>query len=321
MSPFQIVLLILLIFIGLNLFFVLLLSSVLYTIILVRTNKKKWSRENVEIIDDTQQFIYDEGDRWFEKYGPMRKDVSIVSDGFRLAGEYYDFGYDTAVIVVPGRMETVRYTHYYAEAWRKAGVNVLLIDNRSHGHSEGRFNALGFREYRDILRWAEYLHDSLANRQVVFYGLCIGSQTCLFAAVSENCPEYVTGLVVDGLFGRFGDSYKIHVTERGHKAFPTYYITMFIERLMTGARPITDGPYKRIHLLKKPVLFLHSRKDQYSLAPITEQLFEECPSKKKEIVWFEEGQHSRIRLKNTERYDAAIADWTARIVCPKVKKA
>ena len=319
MRPFEIVLLVLGIVIALNIFMILLLSTVLYVIVLVRTNKKKWSRENVEIIDDTQQFIYDEGDRWFERYGSLREDVSIVSDGFRLAGEYYDLGFDTAVIIVPGRMETVRYTHYYAEPWRKAGVNILLIDNRSHGHSEGTFNALGFKEYRDILKWAEFLHEERGNLKVVLYGLCIGSQTCLFAATAKNCPDYVTALAVDGLFGRFGDSFKIHIEERKHKTFPVYQLTMLIEHIMTGARPMTDGPFRRIKEMKKPILFLHSRKDQYSLAPITEQMYEDCPSEKKEIVWFDEGQHSRIRLKNQERYDAVIADWTARIVAPAKK--
>ena len=122
-----------------------------------------------------------------------------------------------------------------------------------------------------------------------------------------------------GLFGRFGDSFKIHIEERKHKTFPVYQLTMLIERIMTGARPMTDGPFRRIKEMKKPILFLHSRKDQYSLAPITAQMYEDCPSEKKEIVWFDEGQHSRIRLKNQERYDAVIADWTARIVAPAKK--
>ena len=314
MSPLQIVLLVLGIIVGLNLFFILLLSVVLYLIILYRTNKKKWSREDVEIIDDLQKFIYDEGDAWFSRYKDKMRDVEIISDGYKLAGEYYDFGADMAVIVVPGRMETVRYSHYYAEPWRKAGANVLLIDNRAHGHSEGHRNGLGFREYRDLIHWAEFLHDTCGNEKVFLYGLCIGSQTCVFAAASPKCPDYVPALVVDGLFGRFSDSFRLHIEERGHKSFPVLELTMFIERLMTGARPMTDGPFKRIKEVKKPILFLHSLVDQYSLAPVTEKMFEDCPSEKKEIVWFEEGGHSRIRLKDQERYDAAIADWFTRMV-------
>ena len=296
-------------FLLLNVLLTMILAGILYTIVLVRTSPRKWSREDPEIIDDLQKQIYGEGDSWFAENRDRMKDAEIVSDGYRLAGEYYDYGGKTAVIVVPGRMETVRYSHYYAQALRGTGANILLIDNRAHGHSEGHRTALGFREYRDVIRWAELLHDHFGNEAVVLYGLCIGCETCLFAATSEEAPDYIRGIITDGMFGRFSDSFKLHITERKHKAFPVLYEVMFLEWLFTGAKALTNGPFKRILKMRRPILFLHSREDQYSEPEVTEKMYADCPSPGKRIVWFPEGKHSRIRLKDSGRYDAAIAEF------------
>ena len=35
-------------------------------------------------------------------------------------------------------------------------------------------------------------------------------------------------------------------------------------------------------------------------------MYDSCPSEKKRIVWFDKGDHSRVRINNPEQYDQAI---------------
>ena len=69
-------------------------------------------------------------------------------------------------------------------------------------------------------------------------------------------------------------------------------------------------PEKRLPLVKKPILMLHSKEDIYSLPDIAVKLYESITAEKKEMVWFDTGFHSMIRSwsdENREKYDRVIA--------------
>jgi pimeloyl-ACP methyl ester carboxylesterase len=193
------------------------IAAVVYRILLVRTRPEKWSRECSLDEEEEQTRMYAEGNAWYERYRDRISDVSIVSDGFRLFGEYVDFGFDRAVIIIAGRTEGCKYSYYFAEPYRAAGYNVLVIDNRCHGLSDGKYVSLGLKEYKDVLRWGEMLHDNLRNEKIVIHGICIGSATALYALISSECPDYFAGMVADGMYADFRESIKNHMIEQKRK--------------------------------------------------------------------------------------------------------
>ena len=290
------------------------LSYILYSILLVRTKPDKWGRECSIPDDEEYRRMFDIGLAWDAQYGDKKRAVHIRSDGLRLAGEYFDFGGSKAALIIAGRMESLLYSYYFAEPFRRAGYNVLVIDNRAHGQSEGKITALGYKEYRDVLRWCEFLHDTLHNEKVFLHGICIGASTALFAAVSDGCPDYLEGLSVEGMYVNFYESFRNHMlVDRPEKPrWPIMPLTMLWIRLISGADVVHDGPYWRIDRLRKPILFLHSREDQYSAPDKAAQLYEKCTAPK-ELVWFDRGQHSRIRINNTDDYDAAIVGFLTKL--------
>ena len=75
---------------------------IVYRVLLVRTKKEKWGRQCSETKDAEQVEMFDEGEKWGEKYASYRQEVFIESDGFKLAAWYFDFGCERAVIVLPG---------------------------------------------------------------------------------------------------------------------------------------------------------------------------------------------------------------------------
>lgn len=285
-----------------------LLSGVLYTVLLVRTGKNKWARRCSMPSDPEQVDIYDRGWKWHETYGDCAKPVEIRNDGLKLVGEYYDFGCDRAVIIAVGRTETLLYSYYYAEPYRALGFNVLVYDNRAHGLSEGILCRVGVKECGDILAWARLLHDEYGNKRIHLHGLCIGSASCLYALTRDDCPDYVETMVADGMFATFGDSYRLHITGRGHSLFPIYYESLVYIRLISRINITGDGPLYRIGKLKKPILFIHSRQDQFSAPEKLTEIYEACNAPKT-LEWFEKGGHSRVRINNTAKYDFTIANF------------
>ncbi len=287
------------------------ISYIIYNTLLIRGKQEKWARSASMPDDEEYVRLYQQAIAWGEANAPFKRDVHVTSDNLRLAGEYFDFGGSRAVIIIPGRMESCRYSYHYSEPYRRAGWNVLAIDTRAHGDSEGKINSLGYREYRDILVWAKMLHEELGNEIVVLHGICIGSSTAIFTATAPQCPDYVAGLVVDGMYTRFYDSCKQHMKHDHRPLFPFLWEVMVYIRLISRADVIGDGPYKRVRRLKKPILFIHSREDQFSEPAKTQVMFDECSARQKTLAWFPHGGHSRVRVNNPELYDQTVCKFLA----------
>ena len=288
----------------------LLISTVIYTVLFVRTGKEKFGR-TCSFPDDPEYVrMFNIGLEWGKQYEAYKRPVEIDSDGFHLVGEYFDFGGTSAVLIVAGRTECLLYSYYFAEPFRKAGRNVLVIDNRSHGLSEGRVSSLGHKEYRDLLAWSRLLHDELGNETVLFHGVCIGASAALFALTSPDCPAYLEGMIADGMYYNFYKSFENHMkADRPHTVrFPVMQVVMLWIRLFSGADVVFDGPFKRIKSLNKPILFLYSQEDTYSTPDQAEYLYAHCHAPKK-LVWFDHGAHSRIRINDTEGYDAVVGEF------------
>ena len=256
--------------------------------------------------------MFDIGIEWEKQYHSYKVPVEVVSDGLKLVGEYFDFGSDTSVIIIAGRMESLLYSYYFAEPYRRLGYNILVIDNRAHGLSEGKYLSLGAKEYRDILRWGELLHDRFHQKSIVIHGICIGSCVGLFALCSRDCPDYFKAMAAEGMFTTFKDSFVNHLIDGHHPVQPaTFLVTLYI-RIFAGADVVHDGPLYRIDQLKKPILFLHSKEDVFSLPSEVQQVYDRCTSEKK-LVWFEKGAHSRVRINATQRYDETVIDFFDRL--------
>ena len=118
-------------------------------------------------------------------------------------------------------------------------------------------------------------------------------------------------IVADGMFTTFRESFKEHMVQDKRPIFPFINIFFLIYRCRTGVNPGTNGPVFCIDRMTRPILFLHSREDVFSLPEKTKALYEKCPSSHKKIVFFDKGRHSFVRINNTEKYDQAVTDFLA----------
>ena len=287
---------------------VLVLSFIIYSVLLLRKGPDKWGRACTMPEDEEYFGMYKEGLAWGEKYAAAMRPVEVMSGKYHLVGEYFDFGGENAVLIIAGRTEACKYSYYFAEPYRAKGFNVLVIDNRAHGLSDGRVSCLGYREYADINAWVRFLTDKCGNRGVILHGICIGSSTALFAATAQDAPREILGIVAEGMYKNFYESYKNHIILQGRPDFPFTQGVMLWIRLVSHANVVTDGPFRRIERLKKPICFIHSRVDEFSDPKFAQMLYDKCTAPKR-LVWFERGAHSRVRVNNPEQYDATVTEF------------
>lgn len=287
---------------GIASFFI--VAHILFKMHLTRKDKTAWSRE---CSSDHPLLckMYAEGVDWAQNHLMQKKELHIVNAGLNLYGEYFDFGFKKAVIVVPGRTEALRYSYYFAKPYIESGFNILAIDQRAHGESDGSYNTLGFEEHKDVIAWGKLLHQVYGVESIVLHGNCIGCSCCIQVLTSPQCPPYFAGMVAEGMYPNFYESFKNHMIELKRPIHPCIELVDMWMRVYTG-HSMKKGPADLVGQLRKPILMLHSVEDAYSLPGEAQKLFDSCASADKQLVWFHKGAHSQIRVNNTEQYDATI---------------
>ncbi len=265
-----------------------------------RGSGKRWSRDH----DDSsplKQSMYDRGRAWRAEHLDKMSEVSIVSEGLRMFGEYYDFGFDKCVVVLLGRSEAFPSAFNFVEPYIQKGFNVLAIDSRGHGKSEGEFHTFGFEESKDYVNWAKFLISEKGIKHIVFHGICVGAAGGLYALLSDECPDCVDALVAEGMHTRLYETVKNHVI---HAKMPTFMIMETIDywlKKKTG-HTMMYGPVDVIDRYRKPLLMLQSSADDFSLPDLSREMFDKCPSELKRFVLFDGGKHSVLSVTHTEKY-------------------
>lgn len=297
--------------VGFYLFSIVYASYCIYTATLKRKSREQWGRTLSICTEQTLQ-MDKEGLEWQKKHDAFKKEVHIVNSTLDLYGEYYDLGFDRAVIILSGRTESLRYGYYFAKPYSESGFNVLVVDSRAHGISGGKYITFGFEESKDALAWARYLNESFGVGTIIFHGICIGGAGGMLAITSPDCPKYIKGLVTEGMFANFGESMKNHLIERKKLLFPVMQCIDFWSKKYTG-HSMKKGPIDVIHKMDKPILMIQSKMDKYSTAENAKKMFDICPSKEKKLVLYERGDHSMLRITDTEKYDTEISMFLNRL--------
>lgn len=76
------------------------------------------------------------------------------------------------------------------------GYNVLLVDNRAHGQSEGKYVGFGVLDRLDLRNWVKYTVNRFgSNIKIFLHGISMGGATVLMA--SSIMPKNVRGIIAD----------------------------------------------------------------------------------------------------------------------------
>ncbi len=286
-------------------------ATITFVTTLVRRNKKKWDR-SLHFKVEPQITMDGIGIEWMKENIQYKEDVHVVNGKINLYGEYFDFGSDKCVMILSGRTESLRYGYYFAKPYAESGYNVLVMDPRAHGNSDGVFNTLGREESKDDLQWIKFLSEEKGIKQIVLHGICIGAAGGMYTITNPQCPDCVVGIVTEGMFANFYESMRNHLIEFHTLVFPVMQTINLLHRICTGYT-MRKGPLDVIDTLDKPILMLHSKEDPYSTPDFAQKLYDKCGSKNKEIVWFPKGGHSVLRFIDTEKYDSSIKAFLKRL--------
>lgn len=120
-------------------------------------------------------------------------------DGLKLAARYFPIkdSHRTIILFHGYRSSAKRDFSCAVKMYCSMGLNVLLIDQRSHGKSEGRIITFGVKERYDALTWVDFVLKNYGNDTDIFLaGMSMGATTVLLSA-GLNLPKNVKGIIAD----------------------------------------------------------------------------------------------------------------------------
>ena len=185
-------------------------------------------------------------------------------------------------------------------------ANLLLIDQRGHGKSGGKYITFGILESRDCKAWAEWLlKEKGEDHPVYFDGVSMGATSVLLAS-GLDLPKNVKGIIADCGFSSPKDIFE-DITTRVIKVNPTLLLksTDLFCRSFAKFSLYENSTLKAMETNKLPILFAHGTADSLVPYAMTQKAFDACNSKKY-LVLAKDAEHGMSYLIDYESYSQAM---------------
>lgn len=183
--------------------------------------------------------------------------------------------------------------------------NLLLIDQRAHSQSEGRYITYGVRESEDCCQWAEWLLSKKgAEHPVYLDGISMGATTVLMAA--PRLPHNVRGIIADCGFTSPYDIMKDITCRYFFLPQPLLLFTvdLFCRRIARFSLR-EKSTLSAMEENSLPVLFVHGTADSLVPVHMTEEAYNACHSPKK-LLLCENAEHGMSFFAKQDQYLAAM---------------
>lgn len=239
--------------------------------------------------------------------------VSITSrDGLHLEGKYYHVkdGAPLQIQMHGYRGSGARDFCGGTKLARNSGHNVLVIDQRSHGKSDGHTITMGIKERYDCLDWIAYATERFgSDTKILLVGLSMGAATVLMASELE-LPANVIGIMADCPYSSPKAIVK-RVAKGMHFPPNLAYPFLYLGALIFGGFNLEESDaISAVKNAKVPILLIHGEADTFVPCKMSREIYEACVSPKM-MATFPGAQHGISYMKDPQRYRQIISDFLA----------
>lgn len=187
--------------------------------------------------------------------------------------------------------------------------NVIMVDERAHGQSEGKYIGFGVLDRKDALRWINFAIDTFGPDVNIFlHGISMGASTVLMTA-GLNLPANVKAIIADCGFTSAYDVFS-HILKRDYHLpkFPLMKITEFLTKKTAGYGYNDVNTLNEVEKTNIPILFIHGKNDDFVPVWMSEKNYEACSSPK-ELLIFENADHAESYFAHTDAYEKALSKY------------
>ena len=195
-----------------------------------------------------------------------------------------------------------------ANEFRFGGYQVLMVDFRAHGNSDGNTTTIGVRETEEVKLAFDYI-SAKGEKNIFLYGSSLGA-----VAVAKAVSDYKlqpTGVILEMPFESLQGYLKGRARMLGFPRQPFAFLTTFwigMERGFNGFNHKTTRYAKNIHC---PVLLQWGTMDNLIRGEETNRIFNALASTSKKLVIYEGAEHESFLRKNPLKWRIEVERFLA----------
>ncbi len=181
--------------------------------------------------------------------------------------------------------------------------NLLMLDHRSFGGSEGTVTTVGMEEVKDIEAAVQYIKEEKGqNISIGGMGLSMSAATFIMA---QN--DSIDAIVADSSYSNMGKVLnRIYGIFPGSLKKPFVWTTSLYSRVFLGFWPAKVSPAESIRDTDTPTFIIHGKDDSQIPIEHAEDIIENAPEDKVD-KWFVEGaKHGQSFFENKGRYKEKV---------------
>jgi pimeloyl-ACP methyl ester carboxylesterase len=243
------------------------------------------------------------------------EELSITSfDGTRLYAGYYHKGDGLPLAIQFHGYRSMRIRDFSGVAYEALELrqNVLLVDQRAHGKSEGGVISFGIKERFDCKAWIEYATERFGKDvKIILYGISMGAATVLMAS-ELDLPENVVGIVADCPYSSPKAIIKKVCRDIGLSPLLTYPFIKIGALLFGGFNPDEASPVEAVKNTNIPILLIHGEGDRF----VPTSMSDEIAGAGKCVTYLKiaEATHALSMLYDRTTYISALKKFTENIL-------
>lgn len=302
------------VFLALVLFVIIVFTFILYKMIFAPRKEEDPrivpdDEQYQEFKDETVEMVTALMEREYEK-------VSIISyDALRLCGRWYEGEKDkpTAILFHGYRGSAYRDFSGGSAMLFKKGWNVLIVDERSHGMSEGRAITFGIKERYDVVDWVSYVVDRKGKEKDIYlFGISMGAATVLMASPLLD-KSTVRGIIADCPYS--SPVAIISCVMKKMKLVPSLLIP-FVKlsaRIWGRFNLEAESASEAVKKTDIPILLIHGEDDRFVPCEMSRCIHEANP----ELIRFEtfpRAGHGLSFMVDNKRYNRVVDEFFASLM-------
>ncbi len=238
------------------------------------------------------------------------EEVSIRShDGLALFGRYYRFSDDEnrlEILFHGWRSNTFRDACGGARLARDAGYNLLVVDQRAHGRSEGNTITFGVKEKYDCLDWISYAVERFGpDVRILLGGISMGAATVLMASALP-LPENICGITADCGYSSPEAIIRKVCRDMGIPDRLGYPFVRLSARLLGGFSLDSESAVEAVKHTKVPIMLMHGEEDDFVPFSMAGEILDAIASEKR-LLTVPRAGHGLAYFYDTERYTREVA--------------
>lgn len=250
--------------------------------------------------------------RWLRDHNAQ--DVETTSfDGLPLRGKWVPAEHPRATIILVHGYRSHYLTDFGGifQRYHDLGLNLLLIRQRAHGESGGKYITFGVHERKDVLRWIDFHNERIGKGDLFLGGMSMGAATVLYVS-GEELPGNVRGITADCGFTSPAEIIGRVIQKDFH--LPPKLVLPLLElytRVIAGFSLWECDSRITGRKSRTPILMLHGKADAFVPCSMTE---ESCAiyAGPKELITVEGAGHGMSYMTEPVRVRTALTAFFER---------